>query len=110
MLPVWFETARTPIFRLFAPELDPNNWPLIIARIEVDFVGELFYGKPVEIRTVIEKLGNSSMTIAHEAWQEGRLGAKGKAVMIHYDHHHKASIRIPDSIREVLQAHIAYVL
>ena len=81
VLPVWFEDARTPLFRLFTPDLDINNWHLIIAKIEVEFVGELFYGKDVEIRTYLTKLGNSSMVIAHEAWQEGRMGARGSAVM-----------------------------
>ncbi|WP_221799372.1 acyl-CoA thioesterase [Oceanobacter mangrovi] len=106
VLPVWFETGRTPIFKLFAPELDPNNWPLIIARIEVDYVGELFYGKPVEIRTFVLKLGNSSMTIGHEAWQDGELAARGKAVMIHYDHNSKSSMPVPAEIRSELEQHL----
>ncbi|MEC8487777.1 MAG: acyl-CoA thioesterase, partial [Pseudomonadota bacterium] len=28
-LVTWFEAAREPIFRMFTPELDLNNWPLI---------------------------------------------------------------------------------
>jgi len=32
MVPIWFEGARDPVFKLFMPELDPNNWQLILAR------------------------------------------------------------------------------
>lgn len=106
VLPVWFEEARTPLFRLFTPDLDPQDWHLIIARIDVEFVGELFYGKEVEIRTYLSKLGNSSMTINHEAWQDGRLGARGSAVMVHFDHDEKKSVAIPESIREQLSHHL----
>ncbi|MCD8523192.1 MAG: acyl-CoA thioesterase [Saccharospirillaceae bacterium] len=106
VLPVWFEDARTPLFRLFTPDLDINNWHLIIAKIEVEFVGELFYGKEVEIRTYITRLGNSSMVIAHEAWQEGRMGARGSAVMVHFDHKAKQSVTIPEPIRAQLSEHL----
>ncbi|WP_010325010.1 acyl-CoA thioesterase [Marinobacterium stanieri] len=84
-LPQWFEGARNDLFRIFTPDLDTKKWELIMARIEVDFVGELFYGRDVEIRTFICKIGNSSFTVLQEAWQDGKLGARGKAYMVRYD-------------------------
>ena len=30
-LPVWFEAARVPIFKIFTPDLDPKQWKLIVA-------------------------------------------------------------------------------
>lgn len=105
VLPAWFEEARTPIFELFCPGLDVNNWHLIIAKIEVEFLAEIYYGKPVEIRTFMEKIGNSSMVIGHEAWQEGKLAAKGNAVMIHFDHDNKSSKAIPEDTRAILEQH-----
>jgi len=105
VLPVWFEEARTPIFEMFCPGLDPQNWHLIIAKIEVEFLGELFYGKAIEIRTFMKKIGNSSMVIGHEAWQVGEKRAQGNAVMVHFDHDSKSSKPIPDNIRQVLEQH-----
>lgn len=84
-LPQWFETARNDLFRIFTPDLDMKKWELIMARIEVDFVGELFYGRDVEIHTFVCKIGNSSFTVLHEAWQNGKLSARGKAFMVRYD-------------------------
>ncbi|MBC7185133.1 MAG: acyl-CoA thioesterase, partial [Marinobacter sp.] len=39
-LPVWFEQARTPVFRIFHPTLEADTWPLIIARLEIDLMAQ----------------------------------------------------------------------
>ncbi len=105
VLPVWFEDSRTPLFELFCPGMDVNNWHLIIAKIDVEFLAEIYFGKAVEIRTFMTKIGSSSMVVGHEAWQEGKLAAKGSAVMIHFDHVTKSSKPIPDETREILNQH-----
>ena len=105
---IWFEQARNPIFRFFTPDLDLSydNWRLILARAEYDYVGEIFYGMDVEIRTFISRIGNSSFTIGQEAWQDGRLGAKGQTVIVHYDFINKRSVPIPEPIRGRLGEHM----
>lgn len=107
VLPVWFEQAREPVFRFFTPDLDHKKWRLIIAKIEVDFLGEIFYGEDIEIKTFLLKVGSSSMTIGQEAWQGGVKKARGKSVMIHFDYKNKQSVPIPDAIREQLEVHLA---
>ena len=106
VLPVWFEQARTPLFELFVPNLDATKWTLILAKIEVEFVQEIFYGINVEIRSYIEKVGNSSLVTYQEAWQSGQLVAKGRATMVHFDHTAKKSMPIPESIKQQLQARL----
>ena len=105
VLAVWFEQARNPIF---TPDLDLKyeNWKLIMVRTEFDFLSEMYYGEDVEIRTFIEKIGNSSFTMGHEAWQNGKRAVKGKAVVVHFDFIGKKSIPIPDSIKEQLTEHM----
>ncbi len=107
VLPVWFEDARTPLFKIFTPDLDPAKWQLIIAKIEVDFISELFYTENVEIHTYLEKIGNSSMVIIHEAWQTGRLCAKGNAIMVHYDHQQKCSKPLTAEHKSQLQIYLS---
>ncbi|SFC51529.1 acyl-CoA thioester hydrolase [Marinospirillum celere] len=105
-LPVWFELARNDVFRLFTPDLDPKKWQLILARIEVDFVGELFYGENVEIKTFIERIGKSSFTVGQEAWQGGTLGAKGQATLVHYSFEQKKPQVLEGELRKSLEAHL----
>jgi acyl-CoA thioester hydrolase len=106
IVPMWFETARNPYFRFFNPELDIKQWDLILARFEVDFLNQMYYGKDVEIRSRISRIGRSSFEIFQEAWQDGKLGAKGTAVIVHYDFTAQKSQTIPDEIRKKLEAHI----
>ncbi|SFX74513.1 acyl-CoA thioesterase [Marinospirillum alkaliphilum] len=110
-VPVWFELARNDVFRLFTPDLDPKKWQLILARIEVDFVGELFYGRDVEIRTWIERIGKSSFTVTQEAWQQdaagaSNLGARGKAILVHYNFAEGASMPLEGELRQRLEQHL----
>lgn len=104
----WFEVGRNPIFRMFTPDLDLSyeKWKLILVRTEFDYIGQMFYGRDVEIRNYITHIGNSSFTIGHEAWQDGELKAKGKAILVHFDFINQESIPIPDSIRIQLKEHL----
>lgn len=85
VLPVWFEAARAPIFKFFTPDLNPHDWKLIIAKIEVSFVGELFYSHEVSIKTSVEHIGSSSFVLRQEAWQQDKCCAIGKTVLVRYD-------------------------
>ena len=105
-LPVWFENARDPIFKLFTPNLDLKAWPLILARITVDFKEQMFLDHLVEIRSYISKVGTASFITTQEAWQDGRCTAKGEATMVHFDYLLKKSVVIPDDIRSVLEQHL----
>jgi acyl-CoA thioester hydrolase len=108
VLPVWFETGRNSVFRLFSPDLDlsPDVWHLILVRTEFDFLHQMYFRSDVEIRTYIAKIGNTSFTVGHEAWQEGELKVKGQAVLVYYDFKLQKAIPLPDSIRNILKAHI----
>ena len=105
VLPIWFENAREPIFRLFNPTLDIQQWQLIIARIDVEFLKQMQFGLDVELRTGLDKVGNSSMHIHHEAWQNGELCARGKAILIHYDYSAEKATPIPDGVKQKLEEH-----
>lgn len=104
VVPGWFETAREPIFKLFTDGEEMTKINLILARIEVDFVAQIFYGSEVTVKTGIEKIGNASFVVWHEAWQKGACVAKGKAVQVYFSHDTQKSERIPDEFRVKLEA------
>jgi acyl-CoA thioester hydrolase len=107
MLPVWFELGRDPLFRYFNPELSLESWNLIMAHIDVDFLLPMTLGADIEIRTSLARIGNSSLTVHQEAWQNGSLSAQGNAVVVHYDFTSRQSRPIPDAIRAQLKEHLA---
>jgi acyl-CoA thioester hydrolase len=107
VIPQWFEQARNAIFRYFNPDLDLKCWNLILARIEVDFISQIFYNMDVTIHTFISRIGRSSFEVYQEAWQNGKFCSKGKAVLVHFDFALQKSVVIPDSIRVMLQEHLS---
>jgi Predicted thioesterase len=105
-LPVWFELGRAPIFSIFHPSLDVETWPLILARISVDYISQMRWDRDVEITTYIKKLGRSSFTVYHEAHQSGLLGAKGEAVLVHFSYETQKSSPIPGEVVKILEKHM----
>ncbi len=108
VLGTWFEFARNDIFKIFNPDLESiiKNWPLIMLKTEYEYISQIFYGCDVEIRTYVSKVGNSSFTAYHEAWQKGKLCGKGSALMVHYDFINQKSVPLPDDIKNELEKHL----
>lgn len=98
----WFEEGRRPVFELFVPDLDPQKWNLIIARIEIDYLAQGYYQKEATVKTQVEKIGNSSFVLLQEAYQSGKIIARGKTYLVHFDYAQQKSIPIPETIKEKL--------
>lgn len=101
----WFETARLPIFKYFTPDLDLNNWPLILANYNVDFLQQIYLADPVEVKTWISRIGNSSFVVYQELWQSKVKKAKGTTTLVRFDYASKKAVRIADGIRAKLEEH-----
>lgn len=106
-LPVWFEIARTELFKIFNPnyELTYKKWNLILVHMDFNFIRQTYFGYNVEIRTYVTHIGKTSFTVLHEAWQNGQLRSNGKATMIYYDFIRQESNVIPEDIRSKLEDH-----
>ncbi|SDI28284.1 acyl-CoA thioester hydrolase [Ferrimonas sediminum] len=102
VVPVWFEEARTPIFRCFIPTLDHRQWNLILAGFNVDYLLPTYYGEDVEIRSGIHHIGNSSLKIWHQALQGGKVVAQAEVAMVHYDYEAESSTAIGEEVRLLL--------
>ncbi|MEE4249053.1 MAG: thioesterase family protein [Alcanivoracaceae bacterium] len=107
VIPVWFLEAREPVLRLFSPSLDIAKAALAVVRIEVDYVAETRFGSDVEVITRVAKLGNSSLQLAQELWQEGTVRAVGLATLVNFDPRERRATPIPDHIRAALAEHLS---
>ncbi|MFT5276955.1 MAG: acyl-CoA thioester hydrolase [Glaciecola sp.] len=101
----WFETARLPIFKYFTPNLDLQNWPLILANYNVDFLEQIYLAHRVEVKTWISRIGNSSFVVYQELWQQDRKKAKGTTTLVRFDYATKKAVGISDDIRALLEQH-----
>ena len=110
VLAFWFETARNPLFKIFAPDLSIKieGFPLIMAHTDYDFVDQLFVQHEVEIRTWVSRIGSKSFTVYHEAWQKDRICVKGSAVVVHFDFNAKQATPIPEDKKKQLREHLLH--
>lgn len=98
----FMETGRCDLFvNLFGTSWQASGVYLVIARLEMDFVAEIFWPGQVEIGTVVAKFGKSSMQIEQAVFQEGKLVAKAMSVLVHLGAD-KRPAALPDDVRERL--------
>lgn len=102
VVPVWFEEGRVEFLR-FA--LEGYEFPYMLARIEQNFRKEIYHGSDVLIKTGVEKIGNSSLAITQEVWQNNALCADGKSVLVHFDRKLKRPSPITETVRNLLIVH-----
>ncbi|PKM21955.1 MAG: thioesterase [Gammaproteobacteria bacterium HGW-Gammaproteobacteria-14] len=105
VIPVWFLEAREPVLRLFSPQLDMREAALAVVRTEFDYLAETHFGCDVEVRTRVARIGNSSLQLAQEVWQNGILTTRGLATLVNFDPVLRRATTIPAPVRTELEKH-----
>ena len=105
-VPVWFEAGRQEIFKMFMPDLSFRNWKLVVVSINIDYLHQIYYGRDVEVRTWVRKIGNSSFVLYEELHQNGHLCAKGTVTYVNYNFETQKSEPIPPHLRKQLEEHL----
>ncbi|QOR68664.1 acyl-CoA thioesterase [Cytobacillus suaedae] len=108
-IPVWFESGRDEIFRIFTPSLSFQEWKCVIVKMNVEYVGQIYYGSPVTVMTWISRIGNSSFEVYEEIHQDQKLCAKGNATYVNFNFSTQKSELIPDQIRNELKSHLLVI-
>lgn len=105
-LPVWFEAGRHPIFKLFTPDHDFSKWKMVIVKTTLEFMNQVYFGEDVEVRTWVKRIGNTSLELYEELYQDDNLCAKNTVVYVNFDLVNQQSERISDEIRRELKKHL----
>ena len=104
----WVETARIAFFEKLGMSTRAGD-PIgpILARIENDFLEPVEYPARVTVGIRPERVGNTSLTLAHQIWLAGapdRVVARGRAVVVLINYTTQDKVRVPDAIRAALGA------
>lgn len=105
-IPIWLEAARNELFTLFNPDHSFDNWKMIILSMNVDYLDQIYFGTQVTVYTWVKRIGNSSLQLYEEIWQEKRLCAKGIATYVNYNVKKRQSEPISNEIRKELNMHV----
>ena len=79
---------------------------MIIAKIEVSYHDQLYYGQIIEIKTYISRIGGASFDVYQELWQHDKKCVSGTAAMVNFDYQAQHSIKIPAEIKVKLTKHL----
>lgn len=86
----------------FLKTLDTDVQTLILAHLSLDFRKQVRFGEEVAVKTWVERVGNSSVTLAQEILAEGELACSVGSVVVHFDYEAQKAKKIPDGVREKL--------
>lgn len=109
VIPIWFEEARNPVCNAIHPSMTIEDWPMIVARISIDYIAQVFVHSPVKIITDVSKVGNKSFTLSQKAYQQNKLVCSGECVIVYFDFKNQKTVPIPDVPRKVLEERIIHL-
>ena len=86
----------------FLKALDTDVQALILAHLSLDFRKQVRFGEEVTVKTWVERVGSSSITLAQEVLAEGEVACTVGSVVVHFDYEAQKAKKIPDGVRETL--------
>lgn len=84
----YLETSRVEYIRRVLGIVEPRDYGVIVARIEIDYKSPVFHHETVLVGCRVSEIGGSSITMAYrlEDKATGRLIAQAQSVMVAYDY------------------------
>ena len=97
----WLEEGRSYMMREALGET-PRRPLFVVARLEIDYKSQLFYGEEAQVHSGVERLGNTSMVIRQRVFQRGKLCIEGRCVIVHVGADSDRPAPLPETLRESL--------
>lgn len=88
----WLRTLKITLLEQFGP---------IVLHVGCTYLKPVIYPATLVLRTSIHSLGNSSMIIDHDLYQEEILIAQGTSKIVWVDYKQQKSVSLPESIRQL---------
>lgn len=94
----YFQEARIEWLRQLDITLTKTQGPVVI-HVACTYLKPVVYPATLCLRSSIHSLGNSSMLMDHDIYQNETLMAQGSSKIVWVDYRENKSVPIPDSIR-----------
>jgi acyl-CoA thioester hydrolase len=107
VLPVWFEKAIESIYRIFVPDLAPDQWTLIVVKFEMECLEEIDHLHEVTIETVVKGIGGSSFRLSQLLAQKGKTAARAETTLVYFDYKEKKAMPLDNGLRMILERHLS---
>jgi acyl-CoA thioester hydrolase len=98
----YLEEARLQWMQSMGNVFDPATTP-VLAASELNYRRPIAWPAQLQVHLLCERLGNSSITIAHrivDASEDGQLYCDGRVVMVWIDPQTGTSVPLPTNVRD----------
>lgn|SRR5699024_96042 len=106
VIPAWLEASRNQLFWMFTPNMSFDDWKLVVVNTNTNFKDEIYFGHDVVIYNWVKKIGNSSLQLYEEIWQNDRLCVDSTVTYVNVDLRTKKTETIPTHLREQLMKYL----
>ncbi|WP_323791184.1 thioesterase family protein [Nocardioides sp.] len=97
------ETGRIEVLRDVNDDLNEDGLEWVIARLTLDFLGEILWPGQVDVGTRVQRLGTTSVGMEQALYQDGRIVARAETVIVQMD----AATRRPAPLSETARERFA---
>jgi acyl-CoA thioester hydrolase len=99
----YFESGRVGLIYDQDNGLQVPGATSVVARLEIDFLGEVNWPGTVEIGTAVDEIGRSSYRFTHALFHKGACAATGRTTMVLIDRESRRSRPLPPELIERLR-------
>ncbi|MFI4962282.1 MAG: acyl-CoA thioesterase [Legionellales bacterium] len=96
----YFQEARVEWLRDNNLSMTGNLGPVVV-HVACTYLKPLVYPARITLRTNLHSLGNSSMIMDHDIFQDNVLMAQGTSKVVWVDYTKNKSVPLPDAIRDL---------
>jgi acyl-CoA thioester hydrolase len=100
----YLEDARNAFMREAGLVRKVEDIAMILARVEIDFLGQVGVGEQLEVGVRASRFGTKSFDFEYEIRSGERVVASAKTVQVGFDYDSNETIPVPDAWREGLAA------
>ncbi len=93
------ETGRVEVLRDPGASLTEDGREWVIARLSLDFLGEITWPGRIDTGTRVQRVGTSSVVMEQALFQDGRIVARAETVIVQTSTETRRSVPLSDEAR-----------
>lgn len=99
----FFETGRVELLYNEQNGFLSNQCSFVVAKVTLELIKEIHWPGQIDIGTGIIRIGNSSMIVGANLYQDGQLVASSETIVVQINHQTKKSEILSEKSKQSLQ-------
>jgi acyl-CoA thioester hydrolase len=100
----YFETGRVEMLYQPSHQFLSNDCSFVVAKSTIELIAEIHWPGQVDVGTGIVRIGNSSLVIAANLYQQGQLVATSETIVVQVSNITKTSTPISEEVKQKLKS------